>query len=62
MAHHPAFAEALPLTAGVVELAEGPRLFARLVGQGPCAVGAPVMAEFSDCDGRGLVVFSLIAG
>lgn len=60
MAHHPAFAEQLPLTAGVVELAEGPRLFAQLVGEGTCVIGAPVTAEIRDCDGRGLAVFRLI--
>ena len=59
MVHHAAFAEQLPLTAGVVELAEGPRLFAQLVGPGACAVGTAVSAEFKDCDGRGLVVFRL---
>lgn len=62
MAHHPAFADELPLTSGVVELAEGPRLFARLVGDAVCAIGAPVMAEVRDCDGRGVAVFRLIPG
>lgn len=63
MAHHPAFADELPLVAGVVELAEGPRLFARLLagsasgaGDG-WAVGRPVVAEVRQVGPRGVLEF-----
>lgn len=57
MVHHPAFAEDVPFAAGVVELDEGPRLFARLVGANKWAIGDRVIAELRNCDGRGMVVF-----
>jgi uncharacterized OB-fold protein len=42
MAHHPAFADMLPFTGGIVELAEGPRLFSPLLGAGPFRIGQAV--------------------
>lgn len=61
MAHHPAFADELPLVAGVVELAEGPRLFARLLGGADAAdqwaVGAAVIAEVRRVGPRGVLEF-----
>lgn len=45
IAHHPAFADRLPVCGGIVELDEGPRLFAPLLGEGPFAVGSRVTLE-----------------
>jgi len=45
IAHHPAFADRLPVCGGIVELEEGPRLFAPLFGEGPFAVGDRVKLE-----------------
>jgi uncharacterized protein len=59
IAHHPAFAEQLPFCGGIVELSEGPRLFAPLLGSGPFAVGAVVTFERQTSDGRGYAAFRL---
>lgn len=39
IAHHPAFQDHLPWCGGIVELDEGPRLFAPLLGETPFAIG-----------------------
>lgn len=59
MAHHPAFADDLPLVAGVVELAEGPRLFARLLGEpdDSWTIGRPVTGEIRTVGARGVLEF-----
>lgn len=57
MAHHPAFAGQLPVIGGIVELAEGPRLFAPLIGDGPFAIGDEVRCEIRVHDGRGIAAF-----
>jgi uncharacterized OB-fold protein len=40
--HHPAFEDLVPFTGGIVELAEGARLFAPLLGAGPFRIGQAV--------------------
>lgn len=55
--HHPAFADLAPFTGGIVELSEGPRLFAPLIGPGPFAVGQAVTAEVLRVGDRKLVAF-----
>ncbi len=57
MSHHPAFSSELPVVAGVVELAEGPRLFARLLGNGDWTVGRKVVGEIRRVGARGLLEF-----
>lgn len=59
IAHHPAFADRLPFCGGIVELAEGPRLFAPLLGDGPIAVGAIVTFEPQRVESRGIAAFRL---
>lgn len=59
IAHHPAFADRLPFSGGIVELAEGPRLFAPLLGAGPFAIDAPVTLELLRDNGRGYAAFRL---
>ncbi|MBJ7499335.1 MAG: OB-fold domain-containing protein [Sphingopyxis sp.] len=59
IAHHPAFADRLPYCGGIVELAEGPRLFAPLLGDVPFAVGAAVAFEPQRAEGRGIAAFRL---
>jgi uncharacterized protein len=58
IAHHQAFAERLPVAAGIVELAEGPRLFAPLLGGEAFAIGMPVQLVIQTYDGRGLAAFA----
>lgn len=59
IAHHPAFADQLPYAAGIVELAEGPRLFAPMLGAGPFAIGATVKFDPQHVEGRGIAAFRL---
>lgn len=59
IAHHPAFADRLPFCGGIVELTEGPRLFAPLVGEGLFAVGATVTFEPQRVESRGIAAFRL---
>jgi len=61
IAHHPAFADQLPFCGGIVELAEGPRLFAPLLGEEPISVGAPAIFEWQQIDGRGFAAFRVSA-
>lgn len=61
IAHHPAFADRLPFCGGIVELAEGPRLFAPLIGDGPISVGAPAIFEWQQVGGRGFAAFRVSA-
>ena len=56
-AHHPAFADRLPVCSGIVELAEGPRLFAPLLGEGPFAIGARVRLELQRVGDRAVAAF-----
>jgi len=56
-AHHPAFADRLPFTGGIVELEEGPRLFAPLVGDGSMAIGDPVVCMLQESEGRTFAAF-----
>jgi uncharacterized protein len=60
IAHHPAFAERLPYAAGIVELWEGPRLFAALLGEVKLAIGAPVTLEMQNFGDRNIPAFRLI--
>ena len=46
MAYDPALAGEIPYVSGVVELEEGPRLFAQILGPGAVEVGQPVTLEF----------------
>lgn len=55
--HHPAFADLVPFTGGIVELSEGPRLFAPLLGPGPFAVGQAVTSEVLPVGERKLAAF-----
>lgn len=55
--HHPAFADLVPITGGIVELSEGPRLFAPLLGHGPFMVGQAVTVEVLPVGGRKLAAF-----
>jgi uncharacterized OB-fold protein len=59
IAHHPAFADRLPFCGGIVELEEGPRLFAPLIGNGPFAMGAAVMFDREQAGNRGFAAFRL---
>jgi uncharacterized OB-fold protein len=45
MAYDPALADQIPYLAGVVELEEGPRLFAQIAGTDAVEVGQPVELE-----------------
>lgn len=58
-AHHPAFADHLPVCGGIVELAEGPRLFAPLLGGGPWMIGAPVRLQLLRVGDRAVAAFRL---
>jgi len=59
IAHHPAFADHLPFCGGIVELEEGPRLFAPLLGNGPFAVDAAVTFDRQHAGSRGFATFRL---
>lgn len=59
IAHHPAFAARLPACGGIVELDEGPRLFAPLLGAGQFQIGSAVMAELLPVEGRVIAAFRL---
>ncbi len=59
IAHHPAFAERLPVCGGIVELEEGPRLFAPLLGEGAFSIGAGLVVELIPADGRMIAGFRL---
>lgn len=61
IAHHPAFADRLPVCGGIVELDEGPRLFAPLLGEGRAAVGTRVRFELLPVGDRAVAAFRLIA-
>lgn len=55
----PAFAGDAPYTILAVDLAEGARMFGRLVGPGPVTARAEVHAVFYEIGGQVLVGFSL---
>lgn len=55
--HHPAFADLVPFSGGIVELAEGPRLFAPLLGEGPFRIGQAVRVELMPVESRKLACF-----
>ncbi|HEY6870840.1 MAG TPA: OB-fold domain-containing protein [Novosphingobium sp.] len=59
-AHHPAFADLMPFTGGIVELAEGPRLFAPLLGPGPFRIGQAVSADLLEVQARRVAAFRLV--
>jgi uncharacterized OB-fold protein len=58
-AYHPAFADRLPYTVSLVELAEGPRLLSNVVGigDGAPAPGARVELEIARADEVALALF-----
>lgn len=60
IAHHPAFADRLPVCGGIVELEEGPRLFAPLLGEQTPAIGAEVELELLPVDDRMIAAFRMI--
>jgi uncharacterized OB-fold protein len=60
IAHHPAFADRLPVCGGIVELDEGPRLFAPLLGDGIPVVGAKVRIEMIPVEERAVAAFRLV--
>lgn len=57
IAHHPAFQDHLPWCGGIVELDEGPRLFAPLLGERPFAIGDRVELQLLPVDGRQAAAF-----
>ncbi|QKS00262.1 OB-fold domain-containing protein [Sphingomonas sp. CL5.1] len=59
-AHHPAFTERLPVCGGIVELDEGPRLFAPLFGEAPPAIGARLQVELLPVEDRVIATFRLV--
>lgn len=59
-AHHPAFADRLPVCGGIVELDEGPRLFAPLFGEESLAIGARVLVELLPVEDRKIAAFRLV--
>jgi len=61
IAHHPAFADRLPVCGGIVELEEGPRLFAPLSGEGALCIGAELVVELIPSGGRMIAGFRLAA-
>jgi len=54
----PAFADDVPYTILAVDVAEGARMFGRLVGPGPVTAGAEVHAVFYEVRGQVLVGFA----
>lgn len=61
MAHHSAFADDLPFAGGIVELDEGPRLFAPLLGTGNLRIGQPVQLELLAVGNRNVAAFRMSA-
>ncbi len=59
IAHHPAFTDRLPFLGGIVELEEGPRLFAPLLGDQPVAIGTTVALELLPAEGRNIAAFRM---
>lgn len=60
IAHHAAFADRLPVCGGIVELSEGPRLFAPLLGEEALVVGGKVRLELLPVENRAVAAFRLI--
>ena len=61
-APHPAFADLVPYTVGIVELAEGPWMYARITGT-PHAAGDDVRVRFLHDDaGESIPIFQLVTG
>lgn len=58
--YHPTWGEETPYVNALVELADGPTVFANLVGCEPAAVsvGDPVTVTFEDVDGQTLPMFT----
>lgn len=57
IAHHPAFLDHLPWCGGIVELDEGPRLFAPLLGGTAFAIGDRVKLQLLPMEGRQAAAF-----
>lgn len=57
IAHNPAFADDVPYAAGIVELEEGVRLFARFLGDASFRVGMPVKLEMLRVGERNIPAF-----
>jgi uncharacterized protein len=55
----PAFTADVPYTILAVDVAEGARMFGRLIGPGPLTAGAEVHAVFYEVQGQVLVGFAL---
>lgn len=59
------FAEQAPFTVALIDLAEGPRMLTRIVGDRPARIGAPVelaITRLGDEDSPELPCFRLTAG